>query len=164
MGAGLPLTLLNSVGYFFYLSFNFSVVFFKLRNSSVIRVCPFYALCQFSIFSLKNCLKSSIFRVTRIRPFTADIAAICPSTKKRDRGMSIGNFLFSHCIGYPRTPTFVQHVHKIECCLFHSSYRIFWAVSSSNSINRYHLFLLLSLCPFAIGSLLFLYYKPNLLA
>ena len=39
-----------------------------------------HALCQFSIFSLKNGLKSSMFRVTRIRPFTLAIAAICPST------------------------------------------------------------------------------------
>ena len=107
----------------------FAVFFPQITDLSTclcdVPICLFYALCQFSIFSFKNCLKSSIFRVTRIRPFTTDIAAICPSTKKRDRGMSIGNFLFSHCIGYPRTPTFVQHVHKIECCLFHSSYRIF---------------------------------------
>ena len=40
----------------------------------------FHALCQFSICNFENCLKSSTFRVTRIRPFTTDIAATCPST------------------------------------------------------------------------------------
>ena len=33
-GSGLPLTLINAVLYFSYLSFNFSVIFFELRNSS----------------------------------------------------------------------------------------------------------------------------------
>jgi Thymidylate synthase complementing protein len=51
---------------------------FGLRDGG--HIGHFHALCQFSIFSLKNCLKSSMFRVTRIRPFTTDIAAISPST------------------------------------------------------------------------------------
>ena len=42
--SSLPLTLINTVGYFFYLSFNFLVVFFKLRNSSVIKVFVSYCL------------------------------------------------------------------------------------------------------------------------
>jgi hypothetical protein len=52
----------------------------------------FHALCQFSIFSLKNCLKSSMFRVTRIRPFTTDIAAICPSTNDGVKERGRNNF------------------------------------------------------------------------
>ena len=43
-GSSLPLTLINSVGNFSYLLFNFSVVFFKLRNSSVIKVFVSYCL------------------------------------------------------------------------------------------------------------------------
>ncbi len=38
------MTLINSVGYFSYLLFNFSVVFIKLRNSSVIKVFVSYCL------------------------------------------------------------------------------------------------------------------------
>ena len=34
MGSSLPLTLINTVLYFLYLSFNFSIIFFKPRNSS----------------------------------------------------------------------------------------------------------------------------------
>jgi hypothetical protein len=34
MGSSLPLTLINAVLYFSYLSFNFSIIFFKPRNSS----------------------------------------------------------------------------------------------------------------------------------
>ena len=37
MGSSLPLTLINTVLYFSYLSFNFSIIFFKPRNSLVIR-------------------------------------------------------------------------------------------------------------------------------
>ena len=43
-GSSLPLTLINAVLYFSYLLFNFSVVFFKLRNSSVIKVFVSYCL------------------------------------------------------------------------------------------------------------------------
>ena len=34
MGSSLPLTLINTVLYFSYLSFNFPIIFFKPRNSS----------------------------------------------------------------------------------------------------------------------------------
>jgi hypothetical protein len=44
MGSSLPLTLINAVLYFSYLSFNFSIIFFKPRNSSVIKVFVSYYL------------------------------------------------------------------------------------------------------------------------
>lgn len=46
-------------------------------------------LCQFCIFSSENCLKSLTLRVTRVRSFTVDMAAICPSTKDRVKPFDI---------------------------------------------------------------------------
>ena len=43
-GSSLPLTLINAVLYFPCLFFNFPVVFYKLRNSSVIKVFVSYCL------------------------------------------------------------------------------------------------------------------------
>jgi len=72
-----PMILCVSCGYRRYIfSLDLLGLITQERNDEYI----VHALCQFLIFSLKNGLKSSMFRVTRISPFTLAIAAICPST------------------------------------------------------------------------------------
>jgi hypothetical protein len=101
----------------------------RRKNEKRGAIFPFHALCQFSIFILKNCLKSSLFRVTRIRPFTTDIAAICPSTN-----LIIGDVgsLIGFLVKYPSISDLRHTSETVQPTLYSLSYQ-------SASSERYRL-------------------------